>query len=161
MAQPKVSAEFVLGSALVAVWGVELVKSTFGLLTAPYESLLESGILLEYSEYVNFWVAVRGVLSVIGIVAGLLVMKRRRFGHWLNISSGAFLVCFGTDLHWYVHLLPAPLTTTPLTSFYLRTPGLGYAVIVFPVIVACLVVSSIAILSKRRRRNKHVTEGAI
>ena len=161
MAQPKVSAEFVLGGTLVAVWGVELVKSTFTLLTAPHELLLKSGVLLEYSEFVNFWVAVRGALAVIGIVTGLLVMRRRRIGHWLNILSGTFLVCFDTDLHWYIHLLPAPLTDFPLTSFYLRTPGLGYAVIVFPVIVACLTISSAVILYKRRRRNEPVPEGAI
>jgi hypothetical protein len=161
MAQPTVTAEFGLGGALVAVWGVDLVNGVFSLLTAPYESLFLSGPMLEYSEYVNFWVAVRCVLAVIGVAAGLLIMGRRRVGHWLSIASGVFLVSFGTDLHWYLHLLPPPFSTGPqLTSFYLRHPGLGYAVIVFPVVVACLAISSTVILY-RRRRNGSVFAGAI
>ena len=160
MAQASVTAEFVLGGALVAVWGAELVKGVSGLLTAPHDLLLLSGPMLEYSEYVNFWVTVRCVLAVIGIAAGFLVMRRRRVGHWLNVLSGTFLVCFGTDLHWYLHLLPAPWSTTPLSSFYRSHPGLGYAVIIFPVLIACLATSSIVTLYKRRR-NGPVSAGAI
>jgi hypothetical protein len=139
-------AAFVLGASVIAVWGVALINAISGLATAPLDAAFETGPIRDYIEYGELWMVFRAFFSTIGIIAGILVATGRRAGHWLSILVAAVVLAFGVDFGWYSYFAAGHPMTHPLEFFFLMHPGLGYGVIVFPVLIAlCLVASGVAL----------------
>jgi len=156
MAQRSLSATL-MGAAFVAVWGAEAVSSVFGILDMENHSLLSSGVVRDYEQYVSAWLIIRVLISSTGVVAGVLILRGWRFGYWLGALSALVLLAFAVDYGWYSSLAAGKLTPKFLT---VSAPGLGYGVIVFPLIVAAFFVLSVVNIV-RGRRNAHIQESAI
>lgn len=146
MAQ-RASSAVLVGGAFVAVWGIEFIQSIFGALNMPHHSLLSSGVIRDYEECVTSWFVIRALISSAGVFAGVLVLRRKRLGYWLGATTALILLVFAVDYAWYTSLATGKLSPR---FFLVTAPGLGYAVIVFPLLVASSLVLSIINLAKGR-----------
>jgi len=156
MAQ-KTNSAVLIGAAFIAVWGVELIHSIFGTLNMPHHSLLSSGVIRDYEEYVTGWLVVRALISSAGVVAGVLILRHKRLGYWLGATTALILLVFAVDYGWYTSLATGKL---PPRFFLVTAPGLGYGVIVFPLLVASSLALSVINLAKGHR-SVSVRESAI
>jgi hypothetical protein len=158
---PRASIAVIIGGGLIVVWGAELVRNTFSFLDMSNHSLLSTGAMLQYEDYVSVWMAIRIAIAIVGLTAGVLIWQRKNLGHWLNILSAAVLLGFATDFHWYASLVPGKLMSEPLAFFFIRRPALGYGVIIFPALVTVFLIVSVVILAKQRKRGEREVIGAI
>jgi hypothetical protein len=147
---PKSSLASLIGAAVIVVWGIELIHSAVALLMPIDQSIPE---ITDYLSGLKIWSLLRLVLSSVGVIAGVLVFRGRKLGHWLNAAAALGLL-LSTDFGWFKMLWPGVIHSKPFTFFFVNAPSLGYGVIVVPIIAIIFLVLSLSILVRGRRHGK-------